>query len=65
MGTLENVGDAEEERLAGDRADELHAYRQTFRGEIAGDREGRKSAEIGGTIRTEKQGARGMIRARD
>src|SRR6266849_6270271 len=62
---LEGVGDAEKKRFIGDGADELQANRQAVRSKTAGNGNGRKTAEIGGAIVAEEQGARGMICAAD
>ena len=62
MSPLEGLGNAEEKRFIGDRADKLQANGQAVRSSTAGDRNGGKTAEIGGAIVAEEQSARGMIR---
>jgi len=61
VGALEGVGDAEEEMLVGDGADELEADGESPASEAAGDGKSGDAGEIGGTIVAEKKRAGGMI----
>src|SRR5205823_11200534 len=64
-GALEGVGDAEEEGLVGDGADELEADGQAVGCETAVDGNGREAGEVGRAVVAEEQSASGMIRAAD
>jgi len=59
------VGDAEEEGLVGDGADELEADGQAVGCETAVDGNGREAGEVGRAVVAEEQSASGMIRAAD